>query len=215
MEVEKTYQIKGGLYLVIDPSQGLHVLLPKVEAALKGGVSILQIWNNWNGNQDKAGFIESICSLAHSYHVPVLINEDWSWLKNTSLDGVHFDNIPTHWDHIKQCISRHFLKGITCGNDSTRIRWAIEQQLDYISFCSMFPSSSTDTCELVSFDAVRQTREQTSMPIFAAGGITLNSIPHLLNLGVDGVAVISAITKAENPEELTRQFAIALERKYK
>lgn len=210
MEIKKTYTIKGGLYLVVDPAIGWDVLQPKVESAIKGGVAVLQIWNHWKVDQNKTLFIQNICSVAHAFHVPVLINDEWSWLMHTPLDGVHFDSIPKGWNFITQFINRPFLKGITCGNDAACIQWAIDQQLDYISFCSMFPSSSTDACELVSPEIVKQTRQKTSMPIFAAGGITVEKIPDLLELGIDGVAVISAITKAEDPENISRRFSNSL-----
>lgn len=210
MEIKTAYTIKGGLYLVVDPSIGWDALKPKVESAIKGGVAVLQIWNHWNTDQDKTLFIQNICALAHAHNVPVLINEEWSWLMHTPLDGVHFDHVPKNLNFITQFINKPFLKGITCGNDTTRIQWAIHHQVDYISFCSMFPSSSTDVCELVSPEVVKQTRQKTTMPIFAAGGITVEKIPELLKLGVDGVAVISAITKAENAESKSREFYKAL-----
>lgn len=210
MEIKTAFTIKGGLYLVVDPAIGWDALKPKVESAIKGGVAVLQIWNHWTADQNKTLFIQNICSLAHAGNVPVLINEEWSWLMHTPLDGVHFDTIPKGWSFMKQFINRPFLKGITCGNDTTHIQWAIDHQVDYISFCSMFPSSSTDVCELVSPEVVKQTRLKTSMPIFAAGGITAEKIPELLKLGVDGVAVISAITKAENAERKSREFYNAL-----
>ncbi|HEY3405172.1 MAG TPA: thiamine phosphate synthase [Ohtaekwangia sp.] len=206
MEISKKYQITGGVYLVIDPSPGSVVLIPKVEAALKGGISVLQIWNHWKPGQDKSSFIKDLCRLSHAYDVPVLIHEDWSWLMNTPLDGVHFDEIPKGWDYLTKFIDRPFLKGITCGNDHARIQWAIDQSLDYISFCSMFPSSSTDVCELVSPEVVKQTRDKTSIPIFVAGGITLENISSLVSLGIDGVALISAIIRADDPEATTLRF---------
>jgi thiamine-phosphate pyrophosphorylase len=204
-------KVKGGVYLVIDPYEGIENVLPKVKAALAGGVDVLQIWNHWHERQDQKAFIDSITALAHAVDVPVLMNEAWRWLESTMIDGIHFDTIPTDWDSIRDTIKRPFLVGITCGNDDARIGWAI-RFADYLSFCSMFASASAGACEIVRPEIVEETRRRTNLPIFAAGGITPATINTLLPLGINGVAVISAILKADDPAHAAHTFKDALTR---
>ena len=199
-------KITGGLYLVIDPSLGLNALLPKIEKAIAGGVDVLQVWNNWANHQDKFAMINAVCSLANVHDIPVVINEEWELIRTTPLDGVHFDTIPSDLNAIRQIIARPFLCGITCGNDLTRVQWAAKNGLDYISFCSMFPSSSAGVCEIVKKETVQQARTITSIPIFLAGGITLENINQLIDTGMDGVALISAILKANDPLSTAKLF---------
>ena len=203
--------IHGGLYLVVDPYPGQEHVLPRLKEAIEGGVDVIQLWNHWHPQQDQQSFINAALSLAQPTGVPVLIHEAWQWLQTTALNGVHFDSIPADWPEMQKIIDRPFITGITCGNDSARIDWAIHHA-DYISFCSMFPSSSANSCEIVSPYIVEQTRSRTSMPIFAAGGITTENVPGLLLLGIDGVAVISAIMKADDPKEATQNFKHRLEK---
>ena len=206
------HQIKGGVYLVVNAAEGVNAVLPKVKAALAGGIDVLQIWNHWREHQDQKAFIDTIVVVAHEYNVPVFINEEWQWLKNTMLDGVHFDSAPLNWASIRQEIDRPFLTGITCGNDAERIQWGIDHA-DYLSFCSMFPSASAGTCEIVRPEVVRETRQKTSAPIFVSGGITPDLIKDLLPLGINGVAVISAILKADDPAQAARDFKLELKSK--
>lgn len=202
-------KIKGGVYLVVDPYEGIDNVLPKVNAALAGGVDVLQIWNHWHEGQDRKAFIEGITQVAHAINVPVFINEEWHWLENTQVDGVHFNTIPVDWDAVRQTVKRPFLVGITCGNDEARIGWAI-RFADYLSFCSMFASASAGVCEIVRPEVVEETRRQTRLPIFVSGGITPALISNLLPLGINGVAVISAILKADNPAQAAHDFKHAL-----
>lgn len=202
-------KIKGGVYLVVDPYEGIDKVFPNVKAALAGGVDVLQIWNHWHEGQDRKAFIEDIVQLAHVADVPVLINEEWHWLESTPVDGVHFDTIPVDWDAIHRTIKRPFLVGITCGNDEARIGWAI-RFANYLSFCSMFPSASAGACEIVRPEVVEETRRQTNLPIFVSGGITPALISNLLPLGINGVAVISAILKADDPARAAHDFKHAL-----
>lgn len=199
-------KISGGIYLVVDPATGIDILLPQIAKAIEGGIEVLQVWNNWKPGQDKNKLIAAICSLAHEKNIPVLINEEWQLLRTTELDGVHFDNIPDDLNMIRQSLGRPVITGLTCGNDLDIIRAAIKEQFDYISFCSMFPSESAGVCEIVSPETVRKARELTDMPIFLAGGISLDNIDTLTDTGMNGVALISAIMKSEDPKERVLSF---------
>jgi thiamine-phosphate pyrophosphorylase len=200
-------KIKGGIYLVVDPSFGAGYILPKIEKAIQGGVNVLQVWNNWTGNENKIGLIDAICAIAHQHAVPVLINEEWQLMRFTGVDGVHFDAIPTDLGKIRETVGRGFITGITCGNDLSRVDWAIANDLDYISFCSIFPSPSAGSCEIVKKEIVGEARRLTSMPIFVAGGITPANMEELDGVGINGVALISAIMKADRPEKIAKQFS--------
>lgn len=197
----------GMLYLVIDPAPGLTTVIPQVEKALLGGVDILQVWNHWSPDVDPQAFLEALLAMASRYHVPVLIHEAWAWLKTfPQLAGVHFDDIPQHLDTVRAEVGRNFLVGITCGNDMTRLSWAIDHRVSYLSFCAMFPSASAGSCELVSPATVADTRGRTDLPIFVSGGITPERISSLRTLGITGVAVISGILKAPDPAAAARQY---------
>ncbi|NII24588.1 thiamine phosphate synthase [Pseudoflavitalea sp. X16] len=205
-----TRAIRGGLYLVIDPAKGWEKVLPAVQQAIAGGIDIIQVWNHWHPEQQKTAFIEKICRAAHPYHIPVLMNEDWQLMNDTSLDGVHFDEIPASIDAIRQQVQRPFWGGITCGNDLQKVQWAVDNRLDYISFCSMFPSATANSCELVKIETVQAARALTNMPIFLAGGITPDNLSLFEGTGMNGVAVISGIMNAEDPQQKTHSYKQAL-----
>lgn len=193
-----------GIYLVVDPAVKKSILLDKVRQALEGGIDILQIWNNWAENtrrEEKVVLINDILSMTDEFDVPVLINDEWELLKTTPLDGIHFDAVPDNFEHIKEEISRDFIAGITCENDLEVVKWADQNDFDYISFCAMFPSPSVGSCEIVSPETVRKARELTDLPLFLSGGITPEKIGELDDLDFSGVAVISGILNADTPRQ--------------
>lgn len=201
-----TRKITGGVYLVIDPGWESTFTLPRLTQALRAGISALQIWDNWPLEMDKLAFIQEITTLAHARNVPVLINNNPEMLEKTSLDGVHFDSPCFTIDQMDSIIGRPFLKGVTCGNNLTTVHWANDRHFDYISFCSLFPSSSAEACEIVTKETLQKARKLTKMPIFVAGGISLENITTLQNCGINGAALISAIMKSADPFEATQQF---------
>lgn len=206
----------NGVYLLVDPSMDQTVLLDRIEQALEGGTSILQIWNHWPegmSNYDKKQLISYISEMTAGYDVPVLINDEWEMLKSIPLDGVHFDSVPENYDQIKEEIDRDFIAGITCSNNLEKVDWAEENDIDYVSFCAMFPSPSVGNCEIVEPETVRKAREITDMPLFLSGGITPDKINELDELDFNGVAVISGILKDEDPGQKTLEYKEALSNK--
>jgi thiamine-phosphate pyrophosphorylase len=210
--MESTYQITGGIYLVLDPAMEQTKLLHQLASALSGGIQVVQIWNNWQPGIDKLSLIEAVAKLCKPHHVPLLMNEDWQLMQQSPfLQGVHFDQIPTDFVEIKQAIGKSFMAGITCSGNLGRVVWADENNLDYVSFCSMFPSPSAGSCDIVMPATVRQARVITKLPLFVSGGITTENILSLKKeISFDGVAVISGILSADDPALKVQQYKNAL-----
>ncbi len=205
-------KIKGGIYLVIDPSMEAKSLFQKLEKVLHEKIAAVQIWDHWNEHADKESIISRIVTVCHSNETPVLMNNDWQMLREFDLDGVHFDEAPKDFENIKKSLNQYFITGVTCSNDLSVVEWAEAQNLDYISFCSIFPSATSNSCDLVSFDTIRKARQITSLPIFLAGGINPDNMGKLKELDFDGVAVISGIMSQEDPALATKKYSDQLKK---
>lgn len=199
-------KITGGIYLVVDPAMDTSELLLKLKQAITGGLGTIQIWDRWQAGANKKAIIRQIKELAHERHIPVLINNNWELLKELELDGIHLDQAAEDLEARKAALGRQCFIGLTCGNELDSVEWAIAHKLDYLSFCSMFPSSSAGACELVSPKTVEKARRMTSMPLFVAGGISIENIDQLKSTGMDGVAVISSVLKADKPAKVVAGF---------
>lgn len=208
-----------GLYFVVDISfvekVGVEKLSEIVERAIKGGVDVIQLWADeakWQLNfKEFFDVAKKLIDIAHKYNVPVLIANDVELCAKLNADGVHLDGyeIPKQsGEEIREIIGSDKIIGITCGNDIKKIEWAKQNGVDYISFCSIFPTSSVDSCEIVPLEMIKKAKEilGEDFPVFASGGITIENVSDVLTAGADGVAVISAIMKSENPEEVSSKF---------
>lgn len=193
--------IHSGIYLVIDPSMEKQTLLNKLRIILTKEIAAVQIWDNFKEVQNKESLIHDIYSLCAKHQTPVLINNQWDVLKTIDLDGVHFDEIPSNIDNIREELTKEILIGLTCGNNLEDVRWATSHAIDYISFCSMFPSSTVDNCEIVTHETVKEASLLFDKPLFLAGGIHPKNLNQLEELTYDGIAVISGIMNAEHPEQ--------------
>ncbi len=83
---------------------------------------------------------------------------------------------------------------------------------DYVAVGSMFPTSTKDIKHLVGPALAREVRPVVRVPLVAIGGITLDNVHEVIEAGVDGVAVISAVCGAPDPAETTRRFLDAIRR---
>ena len=202
----KKETIQSGIYLIIDPSMDEEILLAKLNIIVNEKISAIQIWDHFKENENIEELVSKISAKTSLHNIPLLINNRWEILKQIPLDGIHFDEIPENFNHIKKEISSDFLVGITCNNDLATIEYAEKHQFDYISFCSMFPSKTANSCELVNFETIQKAKSIFNGKIFLAGGIDLNTIENLGDLNYDGIAIVSGIMSAGNPSQAIKEY---------
>jgi len=195
-----------GLCLVVDPSMPHHRLLDIVEKSLKGGVDVLQLWKPRKNSQEIRGLARELLILVNDYDVPVIINNDIELAKDVEADGVHLDGYDVTPSDARKLLNEQSIVGYTVGNDLKWIKWAETVGADYVSFCSVFPSTSANQCEIIPLRTLRSAKSVTHIPVFASGGITLSNVHLVLEAGVDGIAVISAILKASDPRQAAKSF---------
>lgn len=195
----------SGLYLVVSPILPSEKLLSAAKKALDGGVDLMQFSAGKEiGNID--AMASALACLAKKHEIPFLINNSLELAKKVKADGVHFDTCDVTPTESMQALGSRCIVGYTVNVDLEKINWAERAGADYVSFCSIFHQCSGNLCPIVSLDTVRNVTSATKLSVFAAGGINLENILSVLEAGVDGVAVTSAILKSKDPQQTARAF---------
>lgn len=192
-------QLEKGLYLVIDPSKDLSFIVDRLPQVLGKGIVAVQVWDNFRSLEDLPKICCAIMEICRRFGTPVLLNNRWEEAIGLGMDGVHLDNIPMDWSSLRLKFPKDMILGMTVNNDLDVARWAVQAQLDYVSFCSMFPSDTATSCDLVALDSVRKLTEEHRIPVFLAGGIRPDNLDLLNELDYHGIAVVSGIMGAEDP----------------
>jgi thiamine-phosphate pyrophosphorylase len=192
-----------GLYLVVSPVMPFDELLVTVKKALRGGVDLLQLIPE---GSDILRLAEDLSSLTEQYDVPFLVNGNLQLAKEVGADGLHLDEYDVTPSEVKQVLGKQCIVGYTLGGNLEKLKWAETVGANYVSFCSVFPTSSAAQCDIVPIETIRAAKFQTTLPIFAAGGINLNNAERVLKAGVNGIAVTSALLKAKDPEQTALAF---------
>jgi thiamine-phosphate pyrophosphorylase len=181
-------------------------LLDVVEKALKGGVDMLQLWATGQKESKPLELAKKLLDLANGYNAPLIINNDIQLAKEVEAHGVHMDRYNDVPADVRKALGEQSVIGYTVGNDLERVKWAETVGADYVSFCAVFPTTSVTQCEVIPLNTVRLAKSLTHLPVFASGGINLSNAHLVLETGVDGIAVISSILKAQNPEKAAKSF---------
>lgn len=198
-----------GLYIVVNPKQDETELFEKLEVALKEGVAAIQLYNGWPthySHENKIDLTSKISTLCKSYNTPFFINNEWELLKEVDMDGVHFDQLPENWLDKKASIMRPIDTGLTMTNDLSILENIKKLEIDYLSFCAMFPSASVGDCEIVNPKNVEKTLKTVNIPVFISGGITPENITQFKNISISGVAVISGVMNNEFPAKAISEY---------
>lgn len=198
--------LRKGIYLVVDPSMHKDKLMQTIQSLMTEPIVAVQLWDNFSTVENPAELIAGIIHMCRPRNIPVLLNNSWELLKQTGADGIHFDTMQEDIRQRRKALDRQIITGITCNNDLSVVRQAAENEFDYISFCSMFPSPTANSCEIVKPETVRQAKQMTSLPIFLAGGITPENMTQLADLDYSGIAVVSGIMNAEQPREACKKY---------
>ncbi len=189
------------LYLIIDIKQDEASIFHTLVSLLgKYPIYALQIWN-YSPKKDE--LVLRIKFLANENKIPIILNNDWKSALKLGLDGVHFDEMQDL--NLKAHLSGLII-GFTIGNYPDKIRKAEQWNADYISFCSMFPSSTANSCELVTSEAVIKSKALFSKKIFLTGGITPQNLSSLMDLPYDGIALASGVFRSDNPIKSVNEY---------
>ena len=205
-EAEARKEIRSGVYLVVDPSYGNARVLEVAEASMKAGLAMLQLWASWKDDTNAVDLGRKLSKLADEYSTPFVINNNLEVAKTVEADGVHIDGVEPDPILIREELGPNSIVGVTCSTSVEKVLWAKSKKVDYISFCSMYPSPSVNECDIVPLRMVSEAKRIVDFPIFASGGINLTNAHEIIEAGADGVAVISAIMSSKDPQKTTREL---------
>lgn len=183
------------LYLVTNPGDNL---LSTVEAALKGGVDIVQYRDKNAEDQErlrKALFLRQLCS---DYGALFIINDRVDLAMAVGADGVHLGQNDMPIGLARQLLGPGKLIGMSTTNPEEMER-AIAADADYIGVGPVYETPTKPGKAAAGLDYVRYAVANATVPWFAIGGITTNNIAEVVAAGAGRVAVVRSLVEAEQP----------------
>lgn len=185
------------LYLVTDNAwlKG-KTLESQVEEALRGGVSFVQLRNKDASSAELAAEAKNIKKITDRYKIPFVVNDDIRAALEADADGVHVGQSDMSASDVRSFIGDKIL-GVSVQTVGQALL-AQEQGADYLGVGAVFPTGTKNDADDVDAKTLAAICKAVNIPVVAIGGISENNIHQLSGMGLDGVAVISAILSKED-----------------
>lgn len=199
---------KMGVYFVVgtqDCGFSTEETLRIVQEALLGGAGTLQLRDK-GSKLTREEQLELGCrmhAMCREHGALFIVNDDVEMAALLQADGVHVGQDDMELSEVRTRVGEAMCIGVSAGNVEEALL-ARNGGVDYIGVGAMFATSSkADAGEPIGPDGLRVIREAVGadLPIVGIGGITLENASEVMRAGADGVAIISAISKAESPRE--------------
>ena len=198
------------VYAVTDRAwTGKMSLCEQVEAALKGGATMVQMREKGLTNDTVQDYLEearSLRALTERYKVPLIIDDNIKLALLCGADGVHVGQSDIKGRNIRAMIGPDRILGISAGTVE-EARAAEKAGADYIGVGAVFGTSTKKDARNLSVEKLREISASVSIPVVAIGGINRSNVGELSGSDVDGIAVISALFGAERPGEAAAELA--------
>lgn len=195
------------LYLVTDRDLSLGRSLDQVvEAAIKGGTTVVQLREK---DMDTRDFIEEarrIREITSTYSVPLLINDRVDVALAVGADGVHLGQQDMPHELARKILGEQAIIG-----------WSVETieqaeeanafDVDYIAASPVFRTPTKEELQQeLGLEGVRKIAALSRHPVVGIGSIKAHNAADIIKAGADGVAVVSGICSAEDPQEASREL---------
>ncbi len=198
------------VYFITDSNFGYtHEEL--AEMVLRAGVRIIQFREKKMSTREMVETAKRLRKLTSEYNALFIVNDRIDVALACDADGVHLgqDDMPAE-------IAREIFDGII-GISTKNVTQAMnaEKYADYIGAGPIFPTKTKkDAGKVIGIHGLAEIVRAVSVPVVAIGAINRNNVLDVLKVGADGVAVISAIAAAPNPEDEARTL-VEIVREYK
>lgn len=182
------------LYLITDRRFLKGRELKKVvEDAILGGVTIVQVREKDVSTREFYNVAKEVKEVTDHYKVPIIINDRLDIAQAINAHGVHLGQKDMHLNIARRILGKDKIIGISVGN----VKEALEAEnngADYLGIGTIFPTGSKkDVDSIIGIDGLSKIKNNISIPSVAIGGINKTNFKDVLNTGIEGISVISAI----------------------
>jgi thiamine-phosphate pyrophosphorylase len=193
-----------GLYAITDSELLKGKLLPYVEAALKGGVKLLQYRDKSSDDARRLREAEVLRELCNRYGAALIINDDAELAARLGV-GLHLGQGDGSLSVARALLGRKAIIGGTCHGQLALAETAAKEGASYVAFGRFFNSTTKPGAPAADIDLLDAARAQISLPIVAIGGVTLDNAPALIAHGASMVAVVHGLFGADSADEVERR----------
>ena len=181
------------LYLVTDRQlMSCDSLTEAVEQAILGGCTMIQLREKELSSLEFYNQAVAVKQVTERYHIPLIINDRIDIAMAVQATGVHIGQHDLPAAAVRKVIGENMLLGVSASSIAEAIQ-AQQDGADYLGVGAMFPTGTKTDADSVSMEELQKIRTAVSLPIVVIGGINKGNAGRFKPMGIDGLAVVSAI----------------------
>jgi thiamine-phosphate pyrophosphorylase len=192
------------LYAITDDQLLAGRFLSYVQAALEGGVTLLQYRDKRHDEARRLREASELLKLCERYKTRLIINDDAELAARLGV-GVHLGQTDGSLPDARALLGHQAIVGATCHGKLELAERAKAEGASYVAFGRFFPSHTKPDAPPVPLELLSKVRARVNLPIAVIGGITVDNAPSLVEHGADLLAVVHGLFGAQTPAEVTRR----------
>lgn len=181
-------------------------LYDQVEAALRGGLRAVQLREKDLQFHQLLPIAQQLRDLTRRHDARLFINGNFDVALSVEADGIHLPSNNPPIDLAKSILGDKALIGVST-HTLDEVQSAAAAGADFVTFGPVYPTPSKAAYgEPVGLDKLSEACAETTIPVFALGGVTPEKAGELRAHGCDRVACIGAILHSDHPEAAVKAF---------
>lgn len=197
----------NGVYAVTPNDLDTARLCKNIEAALKGGVSLVQYRNKVADAGLRLMQASALLALCRSFGVPLIINDHLDLCAQIDADGLHLGATDCDLGAAKRLLGADKIIGASCYDQLELAQKAELVGASYVAFGVCFNSETKPNAVNIPLSLFAEAKQKISIPVVAFGGITLDNALQVIQAGATSIATLSGLFGVKNIQEISQEFA--------
>lgn len=194
------------LYFITDSTGYSEIeFLQRCEAALRGGVTLVQIREKEKSTREYIALAEKLHTLCRKYNVPLIVDDRIDVAMAVGAEGVHLGQSDMPVKTARKILGDSVIIGATA-KTVPQAQKAYEQSADYLGVGAIYPTTTKVKTVLTSRETLKDICNAVPIPVNAIGGLNKENIGVLRGIPIAGICVVSSIMKAESPEAAAHEL---------
>lgn len=176
-----------------------------VELAIKGGCTVIQLREKNCSSKEFYDLAVNVKKITDKYNVPLIINDRVDIAMAVDAAGVHIGQSDLPADVVRRIIGDDKIIGVSTTKLEEALK-AVKDGADYLGVGAMYSTDTKTDARPVTMEELKEIRKNVDIPIVVIGGINMNTLGNFKNMGIDGLAVVSAIVAQPDVEKAAKDM---------
>ena len=199
------------LYLVTDSDLALgRPVEDVVQAAVRGGTTIVQLREKTASTRDFYHIALRVTEILQGTGVPLIINDRLDIAQAVDVEGPHIGQSDMPYEIARRILGPNKIIGVSCGNDEQLLEMNRYDDVNYVAVQAYGTQTKAEADHPLGPAGVLRSKKLTRHPLVAIGGIHLSNAAEISEAEADGIAVVSEIMSAKDPEDAAKKLYLQL-----